>query len=422
MDRVSLFTLFTSLIALLFLSAFFSASETAMMALNRYRLNNLAENGHKGAKKCLELLEHTDRLLGTILLGNNLVNNAAAALATVIALKMVGEVAIAFATGAITLIVLILAEIPPKTVAALYPERIAFRAVYILAAFQWITYPIVTLVNHLGSFLPRLFGIIIKKRDDALSPDEIRSVVKQSTHLLPDTHQDMLLRILELENITVEDIMIPRATIEAINLDDEWDDILEQLATSHHTLIPVYRGSLDNIVGEVHLRNVLHQYQEGSLTLDDFLEVIREPIFIPEGTKLTEQLIVLKEKRRKSALVIDEYGDIRGLVTLDEVLEEIVGEFTIQIPGVSQDVYEEESGSYLVDAKANIRDLNRKMNWHLPVNGPKTLNGLILEELQDLPNAGTTIKIDSIIIEIVKTNSAGVDVVRMTKLSEQPLV
>ena len=376
MDKISLVTLFGSLIILLVLSAFFSASETAMMALNRYRLNSLAENGHKAAKKCLELLEHTDRLLGTILLGNNLVNNAAAAVATVIALKLAGEVAIAFATGTITLVILVVAEIPPKTVAALYPERIAFRAVYILSAFQWISYPVVTLVNRLGSFLPRLFGIALRRRDDALNPDEIRNVVKQSTHLLPQTHQEMLLRILELENITVEDVMIPRASVEAINLDDEWDDILEQLATSHHTLIPVYRGNLDNIVGEVHLRNVLHQYQEGSLTLEDFLEVIREPIFIPVGTRLTEQLILLKEKRRKSALVVDEYGDIRGLVTLDEVLEEIVGEFTIQIPGVSQDVYEEESGGYLVDAKSNIRDLNRKMEWELPVDGPKTLNGL----------------------------------------------
>jgi len=416
MDKISLATLFVSLIILLVLSAFFSASETAMMSLNRYRLNSLAENGHKAAKKCLELLEHTDRLLGTILLGNNLVNNAAAAVATVIALKLAGEVAIAFATGTITLVVLIVAEIPPKTVAALYPERIAFRAVYILSAFQWISYPIVTLVNRLGSFLPRLFGIALRRRDDALNPDEIRNVVKQSTHLLPQTHQEMLLRILELENITVEDVMIPRASVEAINLDDEWDDILEQLATSHHTLIPVYRGNLDNIVGEVHLRNVLHQYQEGTLSLEDFLEVIREPLFIPVGTRLTEQLILLKEKRRKSALVVDEYGDIRGLVTLDEVLEEIVGEFTIQIPGASQDVYAEESGGYLVDAKSNIRDLNRKMNWELPVDGPKTLNGLILEELQDLPNTGTTIKIDNMVIEIVKTNAAGVEVARIVQL------
>ena len=416
MDKISLATLFVSLIILLVLSAFFSASETAMMSLNRYRLNSLAENGHKAAKKCLELLEHTDRLLGTILLGNNLVNNAAAAVATVIALKLAGEVAIAFATGTITLVVLIVAEIPPKTVAALYPERIAFRAVYILSAFQWISYPIVTLVNRLGSFLPRLFGIALRRRDDALNPDEIRNVVKQSTHLLPQTHQEMLLRILELENITVEDVMIPRASVEAINLDDEWDDILEQLATSHHTLIPVYRGNLDNIVGEVHLRNVLHQYQEGTLSLEDFLEVIREPLFIPVGTRLTEQLILMKEKRRKSALVVDEYGDIRGLVTLDEVLEEIVGEFTIQIPGASQDVYAEESGGYLVDAKSNIRDLNRKMDWELPVDGPKTLNGLILEELQDLPNTGTTIKIDNMVIEIVKTNAAGVEVARIVQL------
>ncbi len=305
MDDVSLLTLFSVLVVLLVLSAFFSASETAMMALNRYRLNHLAEDGHRAAQLCLKLLEQTDRLLGTILLGNNLVNNAAAAVATVIALKIAGEVAIAFATGAITLVILIFAEIPPKTLAALYPEQIAFRAVYVLAALQKIAHPVVLLVNRIGSLLPRLFGISLTPRDDVLSPEELRTLVKQSTPMIPKSHQDMLLRILELESITVDDIMVPRSSIEGIDLDDEWDDIVEQIATSHHTRLPVFRGDLDHVVGEIHLRNVLHQYQEGDLTPERLQQVIREPMFVPEGTRLTEQLLLMQEKRRQCLLVVN---------------------------------------------------------------------------------------------------------------------
>ena len=422
MDDVSILTLLLILAGLLTASAFFSASETAMMALNRYRLRHLAEHGHKAARLALRLLEHTDRLLGTILLGNNLVNNAAAAVATVIALKLAEafalqqQGAIAFATGAITLIILIYAEIPPKTVAASYPEKIAFRAVYVLAVLQRVAHPVVVLVNRVGGFVPRLFGFRLTARDDALGPEELRSVVKQSTTQIPAPHQAMLLRILELESITVDDVMIPRAHVEAINLDDAWNDILEQLATSHHTLLPVYRGNLDNVVGEVHLRDVLHQYREREPTLNDFLEVIREPLFVPEGTRLTEQLRSFQEKRRKTALVVDEFGDIRGLVTLDEVLEEIVGEFTNQSPGL-EDVHVEEDGAFLVDARGNIRDLNRKMGWNLPTGGPKTINGLLLELIEDVPNPGTSVRLGDMVIEIVKAGTTAVEVARIRCLS-----
>src|SRR5690606_16680232 len=223
-------------------------------------------------------------------------------------------------------------------------------------------------------------------------------------------------RILELETITVDDVMVPRGSIEGIDLEDDWDDIVDQLATSHHTRLPVYRGNLDNIVGEVHLRNVLHQFREGDLTRDQFLEVIREPLFIPEGARLTEQLLRLQEKRRQSALVVNEFGEIRGLVTLDEILEEIVGEFTHQVPGVSEDVHVEADGSYLVDARASIRDLNRKMGWELPTEGPKTLNGLVLEVFEDVPNTGTAIKVGNMVIEIVKTGASTVEIARLTPL------
>lgn len=389
-----------------------------MMSLNRYRLMHLAESGHRAAKLALKLLSETDRLLGTILLGNNLVNNAAAAVAAVIALRLGGEFAIAIATGIITLIILVFAEIPPKTVAALHPEAIAFRVVYPLLVIQKIAHPLVVLVNTMGGFLPKLFGFKLTHRDDALRPEELHTLVRQSKQLIPESHSEMLLRILELEKIKVEDVMVARSNIEAINLDDDWDDILEELATSHHTRLPIYRGTLDNIIGEVHIRDVLHQWQEEELTRDDFLEIIQEPLFIPQGTRLTEQLLLLKEKRRQNALVVDEFGDIRGLVTLDEVLEEIVGEFTRNVPGVDEDVHIEEDGSYLIDSQVNIRDLNRKMGWQLPTDGPKTLNGLILELLEDVPTAGTTLKISNLTFETVKTHGASTDIIRVRKLSE----
>lgn len=414
LDNISIGTLLGVLVLLLSLSAFFSASETGMMALNRYRLKHLADSGHRGARIAQRLLERPDRLLGTILLGNNLVNNAAAVVASVLALKLYGEVALAAAAFLITLVILVFAEVPPKTLAALHPERIAFPAAFVLHTLQKIAFPFVWLVNTLGSGVLRLFGSRLQPpHSEQLNTDELRTVVKEASTIIPHSHQAMLLRILDLEKITVDDVLIPRAEIEAINIDDDWDDILVQLGTSHHTRLPVYEGTLDNIIGVLHLRKVLHLIQRGEFDKESLMSVMREPFFIPEGSPITQQLIALQSKRRRFGLVVDEYGDLQGLVTLEEMLEEIVGEFTVQTPGIAEDVYVEKEGSYLVRGSANIRDLNRKMGWQLPTDGPKTLNGLILEYLEDIPQPGTSLLLAGYPIEILQTKGTAVTVSRL---------
>lgn len=413
MDDIPIGALFGALGLLILLSAFFSASETGMMALNRYRLKHLAESGHRGARIAQQLLETPDRLLGTILLGNNLVNMAAAAIATVIALKLYGQFAIGIATFLMTMVILVFAEVPPKTVAALHPERIAFPAAYVLYWIQKIFHPFVWLVNRAGSFILQLFTVSMIKGSDQLSSDELRTVVEEAGRMIPKPHQGMLLRILDLEKITVEDVMVPRSAIEGIDIEDDWEAIVNQLATSHHTRLPVYRGTLDNVIGVLHIRRVLHISQGSEFSKESLLQVISEPFFIPEGTRLTQQLLALQKQRRQLSLVVDEYGDLKGLVTLEEILEEIVGEFTSHLPGIAENVHDKEDGSYLISGQSNIRDLNRKMEWHLPINGPKTLNGLILEFLENIPESGTSFEIDDYKIEIVQTRGTAVSVVRL---------
>jgi len=384
-----------------------------MMALNRYRLNHLADNGHRGARIARQLLEQPDRLLGTILFGNNLVNIAAASVSTIIALRLFGDAAIAIATLLITFVILVFAEIPPKTVASLYPERIAFPAAFVLKPLIVLAHPAVWLANKAGGLWLRLLRIPLEKRIDTLGLAELRSVLQDKGIKIPESHQQMLLRILELENMTVEDVMVPRSDIEAIDLDDDWDEIIDQLATSHHTRVPVYRGTLDNIVGELHLRKVLHLTQRSDFDKDGLLKLVKEAHFLPEDSKLTQQLLDLQNRRQQMGLVVDEYGDLTGLVTLEEILEEIVGDFTNQIPGIDEDVRAQDDGSFLVGGSANVRDLNRRMGWDLPLDGPKTLNGLILEALEDIPEQGNQLKLGHHAIEILRTRDNTVIVARV---------
>ncbi len=384
-----------------------------MMALNRYRLRHLAERGHRGARLARRLLDRPDRLLGTILLGNNAANLGASAVATIIALETFGEAAIAAATFVLTLVVLVFAEVGPKTIAATHPEAIAFPAAYVLYGLLKMTYPLVWLVNQTANLLMRAIGIPMHRTADSLSPDELRIAVLESRGLIPESHQQMLLRILELENITVDDIMLPRSEIEAIDIDADWDDIVAQLATSHHTRLPVYKGSMDNVVGLLNLRKVLHLSQTGEFNKESLMKIMREPYFIPAGSPITQQLLNLQAARRRFGLVVDEYGDVKGLVTVEEILEEIVGEFTGSIPGLSEDVYPQEDGSFLVRGNANIRDLNRKMNWNLPVEGPKTLNGLILEHMEDIPEPGTSLLLGGYPVEIVQTRGTAVSAAKI---------
>lgn len=384
-----------------------------MMALNRYQLKHLTESGQHSAKLVSWMLERQDRLLGTILFGNNLVNMAAATVSTLIALKLYGQFAVSFATGIVTLVILVFAEIPPKTFAATYPARIAYPAAYILYPLMRLCHPLIWLVNAAGNFVLSLLGIKVGRRSDTLNAQELRAAVQEAGEKIPVSHQDMLLRILALEGISVDDVMVPRSAIEAIDLDDDWDEILDQLRTSRHTRIPLYRGSIDQVIGEIHLRKVVSRIQDEDFDKAALEEIASPSWFIPEGSNLTQQLLDLQSRRRQMALVVDEYGDIKGLITLDEILEEIVGEFTSYVPGIEEDVHADGGDGFLVSGSANVRDLNRKMSWQLPEDGPKTLNGLILEQLEDIPVAGVTLSIAGYSTEIVQIKDNSVSVARI---------
>jgi Mg2+/Co2+ transporter CorB len=426
MTHTDVIPLFLILAGLILLSAFFSASETAMMALNRYRLRNLAEKGHRSARLALRLLQHPDRLLSTILLGNNVANLTAASVASMIALRLYGEAAIAVSGFVLTLIVLVFAEVAPKTLAASHPERVAFPAAYPLYGMQKLFYdwiPVIRLVSILGTGLLRPFGVVPQRMSTSLDPEELRIAVRDSEANLSRQHQDMLLRILELESMTVDDVMLPRTEIEAIDLDDDWDDIVDQLATSHHTRLPVYRGSMDHMVGVLHLRKVLHLSRTNNFNRESLEKMIRPPYFIPEGSNLMQQLLNLQGQRRRFGLVVDEYGDLKGLVTVEEILEEIVGEFTDNTPALDRQTQAQPDGSYVVKGNANIRDLNRKFGWDLPTDGPKTINGLILEHMESIPEPGTSVLVSNYAIEVMQTRGTGVSIVKIAPRAtpgEQP--
>lgn len=395
------------------MSAMFSASETAMMAVNRYKIKHLAESGSHGAKLILKLLETPDRLLGTILIGNNVANIAASSISTLIGLKLLGNTGVAIAAGVLVFVVLIFAEVAPKTLAAIKPERIAFPAAYVLSGLLFILSPFVWLVNIISNSLLKLFGFSLVVQSDSLTTEELRAAVKQSGGMLNQSHREMLLRILEMEKITINEIMVPRAEIEAIDLDDEWEEIVEQLATSHHTRIPIYKGALDNLIGILHLRKALYLSQTSKFNKKALQGMIREPYFIPENLTITQALRNLQNKRRRFGIAVDEYGDIKGLVTLEEILEEIVGEFTTIIPGIDDDIHKQEDGSFLVDGAAYIRDLNRQMNWQLPLDKAKTLNGLIIEHLEEIPQTNTSFKLGDYLIEVIQIRDSAVHVARI---------
>ncbi len=414
MDHIPLSVLFAALIFLILLSAFFSSSETGLMTLNRYRLRHLAQANHAGAKRAQKLLERPDRLIGLILLGNNFVNVMASAITTVIALRLGGEPAIAIAAGVLTLVILVFAEVTPKTLAALHPERVAFPAAFVYGPLLWLLYPLVWVVNGIANGLLRLLNIHPEDGSvDALSQEELRTVVLEAGAMIPKRHQDMLLNIIDLEKVTVEDIMVPRQEISGINLEDDWDDIITQMTHSQYTRLPVYRENIDQVVGFIHLRKVLPQLMRGELDRETLLSLIREPLFIPENTPLNRQLLQFQREKRRIGLVVDEYGDIQGLATLEDILEEVVGEFTTDPSTSISDVTAEEDGSYLVNGMVNVRDLNRALQMELPTDGPKTLNGMVLEYLEDIPEPGTSLLLSGYPVEIIQTKGNLVKTLRV---------
>jgi Mg2+/Co2+ transporter CorB len=414
LNDLPLGALFGAMVLLLILSAFFSGSETALMTLNRYRLRHLADAGHPGARLAERLLSKPDRLIGLILLGNNFVNILASSLATIIAIRLGGEGAIPIAAGLLTLVVLIFAEVAPKTMGALYPERVALPASWVYTPLLRALFPLVWLVNLIANAVLRLLRIRPENAEgNALSHEELRIVVNEAGAMIPRRHQKMLLNILDLEKVSVDDIMVPRSEIDGIDLDAPFDTIIDQLEQTPYTRMLVFRGSVDHVEGFVHARRAMQAMLGGKLTRATFEDLVREPYFIPQGTPLNRQLLNFQRNRRRTALVVDEYGDVQGLVTMADLLEEIVGEFATDPADGIPDIQAQDDGSFLVDGGANLRDLVRKMHWELPTDGPKTLNGLIVEHLESLPKTGTSLMVAGYPIEVVQIQDNAVKTARI---------
>jgi len=402
------------LAVLIALSAFFAGTETALMALNRYRLRHLAKSGHRGARIAEKLLTRPDRLIGMILLGNIAVHSASAAITTFLTLKLLGEVWVSAAIGVLTVFILIFGEIAPKTLSALYPDRVALASSYVYVWLQWIAFPFVWLINLLSNGLLRLFGVSPEEAaQHSLSTEELRTVVAEAGALIPQRHQKMLLSLLDLEKATVEDIMVPRNEIVGVDLTDPPDRIKAQLIGSQHTRLPLYNGSIDDLRGIIHLRNSMKLLTSDVLDAQELLASAREPYYIPEGTPLNQQLLNFQNQKRRIGFVVDEYGDIQGLVTLADILEEVVGEFTSDPAARVKNVSMESDGSYLVNGGITIRTLNRTLGWKLPTAGPRTINGLVLEQLEDIPKPGKQIRVRDYLIEITETQA---NVVRTARI------
>ncbi len=425
-DEISLASLLGALAFLLLCSACFSGSETALMSLNRYRLRHLAGTGHRGARLTEALLKRPDRLIGVILFGNNLVNSAAAALVTIIALRISGPAGVAFGTIAITVLLLVFGEVTPKTLAAMHPERLAFPAAYFYHFVLKFLPPVnwtVQLITLFSNGLLRLAGVRPEQgAAHNLTIEELRTLLAESGALLPRKRHEIMTRVLELGEITVDDIMIPQNEVVGIDLHDDWAKILEVIRTSGYTRLPVYREAIDNVVGMLHVKRLIqHSAQQQDLTRDSIESLLDEPYFVPEGTPLNKQLVQFQRARQRTAFVVDEYGDIQGIATLEDLLEEIVGDFTSEPGPDTKDLHRDEvSGGFIVEAGTNVRVLNRTMNWRLPTDGPKTLNGLILEKLGTIPRKGTGLMLNDYAVEILQTSGSVVEKVRIREPATGP--
>ncbi len=403
LDSIPISYLLIAIGVLLLLSAFFSSSETALMSINRLKLKNDAKR-IKGAYLAQKLLEKPDRLIGLILVGNNFINIAASALTTVAAIKIAGDKGLAYGTTFLTFALLIFSEITPKTYAALYPEKIGYKFSYILTPLSKLLHPLVYFTNLITNGLLRLLGVPKEIAREALSREELRTLVIENDLLKPDEHQKMMINIMNLEHMRLEDVMVPRNEIQAINIDDEWTAIEKQLVGTYLTRLPVYQNSIDEVIGILHIRTILSLLNNKTLDKTKLKRILRKPYFVPESARLSVQLKEFQANERRMGLVVDEYGDLVGLVTLDDILEEIVGEFTSEPGDRGLKIIKQGENTYLVKGRINIRSLNRRLNWSLPTEDATTINGLITEYLQDLPNKNTTVKIDDYRITILETS------------------
>ncbi|GAA0481730.1 MULTISPECIES: HlyC/CorC family transporter [Tatumella] len=417
MEHVSTTTLIITLVIMVLVSAWFAGSETGMMTLNRYKLRHNAKNGNRAARRVEKLLAKPDRLISLVLIGNNLVNILASALATIVGIRLYGNAGVAIATGVLTFIVLVFAEVLPKTIAALYPEKVAYPSSFLLAPLQIIMMPVVWLLNSITRALMRMVGIKTSgSASSALSKEELRTIVYESRTLMSRRNQDMLLSVLDLEKVTVDDIMVPRNEIVGINVNDDWKSVIRQLTHSPHGRIVLFRDTLDDAVGMLRVREAWRMMTEKKeFTKENLLRAADEIYFIPQGTPLNMQLVKFQRNKKKAGLVIDEYGDIKGLVTIEDILEEIVGDFTTSMsPTLAEEVLPQNDGSVLVDGSANVREINKVFNWNLPEDGGRTINGMLLEVLEEIPEVNTRVQIGHYAIEILDVQD---NMVRQTRIT-----
>ena len=420
-DEASLGILIFSFLALIVASAYFSSSETGMMSLNKYRMNHLRRGQHAGATRASKLLEKPDKLIGVILIGNNFVNFLAASIASSITILILGEPAPFTTAIVLTLVVLIFAEVTPKTIAALYPERIAYPSSIVLGVLLKVLYPIVWAVNFVSNTLVRTLGFHPQadSSDQQLSQEELRTVVHESESRLPKKRQGMLLNILDLEKVQVDQIMVPRNEVTGLDIEDAMEDVLEQIASAQHTRLPVYRKDIDNIVGVLHMRSAGRLIKTENLNKAAIIQETTEPYFIPDSTPLHTQLFNFQSKKLRMAVVVDEFGAVKGIVTLEDILEEIVGEFTTDLADSNRDIFAQEDGSYLIDGGTSIRDINRTLSWQLDSESANTLNGILMEVLQSIPDASVGVKLDGYYAEILQVKDNVFRTVKMWEVTPQ---
>ena len=421
MDDTPLSVLLAALLFLILLSAFFSGSETGLMTLNRYRLRHLADKQHPGAMRAQQLLQRQDRLIGLILLGNNLVNVLASILMTLITLRLYNDTGLLFAAGLVlTIVILLFAEVTPKTLAALHPERVAFPAAYVYTPLLKLLWPVVWVVNGIANGLLKLLGVSPEHgTSDALTTEELRTVVTEAGAMIPKRHQSMLLNLMDLEKVTVEDIMVPRNEVTGIDVDDDWETSRKLLMDSQYTRLPLYREDINNVIGILHMRDALPLLSRGTLDRETLQGIVRKPYFIPENTSLNRQLLNFQREHRRTGFAVDEYGEVQGLVTLEDILEEIVGEFTSDPSADIEDIQPQADGTWLVDSSISIRSLNSALGMSLSIDGPKTLNGLITEYLEIIPEADTSLLLDNHPVDILQIRENRVKTVRIHKPLER---
>ena len=386
-----------------------------MMALNRYRMRHLAKEGHSGAKRATKLLERPDRLLGVILIGNNFVNFSAASIATLLAIQILGEEGVAWAPVICTFVFLIFAEVAPKTIAANYPEKIALPSSHILSLLLLLLWPLVWAVSALSNTLLKLLGIQHQNdQGDHLSREELRTLVFEGAKIASQS-QDMMLGVLDLDEVTVDDIMVPKSEIIGIDLEEPLEDIINQLRNAQHTRLPVFREDIDHVIGMLHVRDAIRFLTSDEPNKASLVQEIDEVYFVPENTTLQRQIRNFQARKERIALVVDEYGDVQGIVTLEDILEEIVGEFTTDLASASSDIHPQEDGSFVVDGGATIRSINRALTWDLPADGPKTLNGLMTDRLETFPEAPVSIEIDEYRLEVVRLKDNMIATAKLTR-------